>query len=124
MEKSYFEQMGGTYREEGGYLIPNLSLPEREEQSIGVWGQKHLQFLKRHRRGTYTTLLTSCKLNAHLASINCQAEEMFSRLVQKFSEKGGVTEILKAENQIEWARKMNSIRDRATEVIDNDLIYR
>lgn len=108
MENRTFNKENGLwYERHGEYYLPCLALPEQEEQPIGVWGQKHLQFLKEHRRGTYTTLLTSCKLNAHLADINRQAEEMFSRMVQELSEKEGVTEALKAENQMEWVRRMN-----------------
>ena len=85
MEKSIFEQMGGTYREEDGYLIPNLSLPEREEYTIGKYGQLHLDFLKKHRRGTYTTLLTECRLNEYLHEIDLQAKEMINALISKLA---------------------------------------
>lgn len=124
MENRIYNKSNGLwYERHGEYYLPCLTLPEQEEQPIGMWGQKHLQYLKEHRRGTYTTLLTSCKLNAYLADINRQAEKMFFRLVQELSEKEGVTEVLKADNQMEWVRRMNSIRDRATEVVSTDLIY-
>lgn len=122
MEKSIFEEMGGTYHEENGYLIPDLSLPAEEEKFIGIWGQRHKRYLKEHRRVTYTNLLTSGKLNAYLADIDEQAEKLFSRLVKQMAKCEGVTEQLKADNQLEWVQKMNSIRNRAMEIINEDLI--
>lgn len=124
MEKTIYEQMGGTYREENGYLIPNLTLPPEEEIPIGVWGQRHLRYLKEYRRITYFNLLTSGRLNAYLVDIDQQAEEMFSRLVKQMAEREGVTEQLKANNQLEWVRKMNSCREIATEAINSDLIFK
>ncbi len=123
MEKTIFEQMGGTYHEENGYLIPNLTLPPEEEKPIGIWGQRHLRYLKEHKRATYATLLTTCKLNCYLADIDQQAEEMFSRLVKQMADREGVTEKLKADSQMEWLAWMNSIRSRATEIVNNDIIY-
>ena len=123
MVKTIFEQMGGTYEQQGDYLIPCLTLPTEEEKSIGIWGQRHLRYLKTHRKITYTNLLTSGKLNSYLADINEQAEDMFSRLVKQMAEREGVTEKLKAENQMEWVGRMNNIRSRATEIVNNDLIY-
>lgn len=123
MVKTIFEQMGGTYEQQGDYLIPCLTLPTEEEKSIGIWGQRHLRYLKTHRKSTYTNLLTSGKLNSYLADINEQAEDMFSRLVKQMAEREGVTEKLKAENQMEWVGRMNNIRSRATEIVNNDLIY-
>ncbi len=123
MEKTIFEQMGGTYHEENGYLIPNLTLPPEEEKPIGIWGQRHKRYLKEHRKATYTTLLTSGKLSCYLADIDQQAEEMFSRLVKQMAECEGVTEKLKADNQMKWLAWMNSIRSRATEIVNNDIIY-
>ncbi len=123
MEKTIFEQMGGTYHEENGYLIPNLILPSEEEKPIGIWGQRHKRYLKEHRKATYTTLLTSGKLSCYLADIDQQAEEMFSRLVKQMADREGVTEKLKADNQMEWLAWMNSIRGRATEIVNNDIIY-
>ena len=102
MEKSIFEQMGGTYREEDGFMIPNLSLPEREEHTIGKYGQLHLDFLKKHRRGTYTTLLTECRLNEYLHEIDLQATEMVEGLISHLADKQGVGEDLKARSQMEW----------------------
>ena len=122
MEKSIFEQMGGTYREEDGYLIPNLSLPEREEYTIGKYGQLHLDFLKKHRRGTYTTLLTECRLNKYLHEIDLQAKEMINALISKLAEKQGVGEALKARSQMEWVLAMNNIKLTAEEIVRNDLL--
>ncbi len=122
MKKTIFEQMGGTYHEENGYLIPNLTLPPEEERPIGIWGQRHKRYLKEHRKATYTTLLTSGNLNSYLADIDQQAEEMFSRLVNQMAERDGITETLKSENQMEWVKRMNNIRNRITEIINNDLI--
>lgn len=123
MEKTIFEQMGGTYHEENGYLIPNLILPPEEEKPIGIWGQRHLQYIKEYKRTLYTSLLTSCKLNSYLADIDEQAQDMFSWLVKQLAEKEGVTEKLKAENQILWVQKMGNIQNRAMEVVNAELIY-
>ena len=113
MAKTIFEEMGGTYTQVGDYLLPDLKLPEEEQQPIGVWGQRHRRYLKDHRRATYATLLTGGKLNDYLADIDRQAEEMFLRLVKQLAEAEGVTETLKAANQMEWVDRMNSIRSRA-----------
>lgn len=121
--KSLFEQMGGTYREENGYLIPNLSLPDEEQVEIGVWGQRHLRYIKQHHKVLYTNLLTSGKLNGYLADLDKQAEDMFFRLVKQMAEHEDVIEQLKADNQIEWVARMNNIRCRATEIVNNDIIY-
>ncbi|MGI6128291.1 MAG: TnpV protein [Planifilum sp.] len=112
----------GTYVRQGDYYLPCLSLPEEEQKPVGIWGQRHLRYLKQHRKILYTNLLTSGKLNSYLADIDRQAEEMFSRLVKQMAECEGVTEQLKAENQLEWVGKMNNIRSRAVEIIDVELI--
>lgn len=122
MEKSIFEQMGGTYREEDGYLIPNLSLPEREEHTIGKYGQLHLDFLKKHRRGMYTTLLAECRLNEYLHEIDLQATEMVERLISELAEEQGVSEALKAQSQMQWVMAMNNIKLTAEEIVRNDLL--
>ena len=122
MKKTIFEEMGGTYIRVGDYFLPDLKLPETETQSIGIWGQRHKRYLKEHKRLFYSNLLTSGKLNSYLADIDRQAEEMFSRLVKQMAECEGVTEQLKAENQLEWVGKMNNIRSRAVEIIDVELI--
>lgn len=123
MEKSLFEQMGGTYIQVGDYLLPNLILPEQQDQPLGVWGQRRLRYLKQHRKVLYYNLLTSGKLNEHLADIKEQAEDMFSRLVKQMAEREGVTEQLKSDNQMEWVRRMNNIRSGVAEIIYTDLIY-
>ena len=123
MAKTIFEKMGGTYTQVGDYLLPNLELPEEEQQSIGVWGQRRRRYLKEHRRAAYATLLTSGKLNSYLADIDRQAEELFSRLVKQMAEAEGVTEQLKADNQMEWVCRMNNIRNRAMEIVNSELIY-
>ena len=122
MTKTIFEEMGGTYIRVGDYFLPDLKLPETETQSIGIWGQRHKRYLKEHKRLFYSNLLTSGKLNSYLADIDRQAEEMFSRLVKQMAECEGVTEQLKAENQLEWVGKMNNLRSRAVEIIDVELI--
>ena len=123
MAKTIFEEMGGTYTQVGDYLLPDLKLPEEEQQPIGVWGQRPRRYLKEHRRATYATLLTSEKLNSYLSDIDRQAEELFSRLVKHMAEAEGVTEQLKADNQMEWVRRMNNIRNRAMEIVNSELIY-
>ena len=122
MTKTIFEEMGGTYTQVGDYLLPDLKLPQEEQQPIGVWGQRHRRYLKEHCRTTYATLLTSGKLNSYLAGIDRQAEEMFLRLVKQMVETEDITEQLKADNQMEWVRKMNNIRNRAMEIVNSELI--
>lgn len=123
MTMTIFEKMGGTYTQVGDYLLPDLKLPEEEQQPIGVWGQRHRRYLKEHRRASYATLLTSGKLNSYLADIDRQAEELFLRLVKQMAEMEGVTEQLKADNQMEWVGRMNNIRNRAMEIVNGELIY-
>ena len=119
----YDEKNGLWYEKQGDYYLPCLELPEEENKSIGIWGQRHLRYIKQHKRVFYANLLTSCKLNSYLADIDEQAENMFSRLVEELAEKEKVTEKLKAENQMLWVQRMNSIRNRATEVVNTDVIY-
>lgn len=121
--KSLFEQMGGTYREENGYLIPNLTFFDEEQVEIGVWGQRHLRYIKQHHKVRYANLLTSDKLNGYLADIDKQAEDMFFRLVKQMAKREGVTEQLKVDNQMEWVARINNIRSRATEIVNHDIIY-
>lgn len=124
MAKTIFGEMGGTYVRQGDYFIPCLSLPaEKENKPIGVWGQRHKRYLKQNHRVLYMNLLTGGKLNSYLADIDEQAEEMFSRLVEQMAEREGVTEELKANNQLEWVQRMNSIRNRAVEIVNAELIY-
>ena len=124
MEKSLFEQMDGTYTQVGDYLLPNLILSEQQGQPIGVWGQRHARYLKQRHKIIYMNLLTSGKLNAHLAEIDRQAEDMFFRLVKQMAEREGVTEQLKAENQMEWVGRMNNIRSRAMEIVNAEIIIK
>ena len=123
MEKSLFEQLGGTYTRVGNYLLPNLTIPEEEQKPIGIWGQRHARYLKRYHKILYYNLLSSGKLNAHLAEIDRQAEEMFFRLVKQMAEREGVTEQLKAQNQMEWVRRMNNSRNRAVEIVNTEIMY-
>lgn len=124
MKKTIFEEMGGTYVRQGDYFIPALKIPKEDTtKPIGVWGQRHRRYLKEHKRATYTTLLTSGKLNGYLADIDGQAEEMFSRLIEQTAEREGITEQLKSDNQLEWVRRINNIRNRIIEIINDDLIY-
>ena len=123
MEKTIFEQMGGTYTLQGDYYLPNLSLPAEENEPIGIWGQRYLRYLKQHRKVLYTNLLTSGKLNNYLANIDEQAEDMFLRLVEQMAEREGVSEQLKAENQIEWVGRMNALREAAAEIVNAEVIF-
>lgn len=124
MAKTIFEEMGGTYTQVGDYLLPDLKLPEEEQQPIGVWGQRHRRYQKEHHRATYATLLTSDRLNSYLAGIDRQAEEMFLRLVKQNAAFEGITEKLKATAPMEWVGRMNNIRNRAMEIVNSELIYR
>ena len=123
MAKSLFEQMGGTYAQVADYLLPNLILPEEEQKSIGIWGQRHARYLKQNHKVLYMNLLTSGKLNAYLADIDEQAEDLFFRLVNQMVEREGVTEQLKMENQMEWVGRMNNIHGSAMEIVNAELIY-
>ncbi len=121
MEKSIFEQIGATFRQEGDYLIPNLTVPIYIP--VGIWGQRRRHYLRTQRRALYNALLLSGKLDDHLVEVNTQAETMFFQLVEQLSEQEGITEQLKAENQMEWVRRMNNIRSRTEEVVYSGLIY-
>ena len=124
MEKVIYDEKNGLWYElQGDYYIPCLNLPEEEQQHIGVWGQRHLRYINQNRKGLYFNLLTSGKLNGYLADLDKQAEDMFSRLVKQMAEREGVTEQLKADNQMEWVAQMNNIRSRATEIVNHDIIY-
>ena len=124
MAKTIFEQMGGTYTQVGSYLLPDLKLPEEEKQAnIGVWGMRHKRFLRKNHRLLYANLMTSGKLVAYLDDIEQQATDMFLRLVKELAEKENVTEELKAIDQMLWVQKMNNIRNRATEIVNAELIY-
>lgn len=123
MEKTLFEQMGGTYTRQGDYLLPDLSLVPQEERPIGVWGERRRKYLKEHRRVLYYSLLTSGKLQAHLADVEEQAQEMFERLTKQMAEKQGVTEALKVADMMAWVGRMNNIRNATEEAIYNEIIY-
>ena len=124
MEKyKYDERNGLLYELQGDYYLPCLKLPEEEQQSIGIWGQRHLHYIKQHRKVLYANLLTSGKLNSHLADIDEQSKDMFSRLVNQMAGCESVTEKLKVKNQMEWVGRMNNIRNRAIEILNNDIIY-
>ena len=124
MEKRIYDEQNGLWYElQGDYYLPCLTLPEEEHKAIGVWGQRHLRYIKEHKRTLYANLLTSCKLNSYLADIDKQAEEMFSLLVKQLAEKENVTENLKSENQMLWVQKMNSIHNRVLEIVNSELIF-
>lgn len=112
-----------TYTQQGDYLLPDLKLPEQPKVEIGIWGKRHLRYIKSQHPIRYTNLLTSCRLTSYLADIDEEANEMFDRLVRQIAKQEGVTEKLKSENQMLWVRKINSIRNQATEIVNNELIY-
>ena len=117
------EKTGISYTLQGDYYLPDLVLPTEEEKPIGIWGQRHLRYIRQHKRLLYSNLLTSGKLNGYLADVDRQAEEMFSRLVKQMAEREGITEKLKAENQMLWVGKMNAIREAARELVNFELIF-
>ena len=121
--KSIYEQAGGTYTRQGDYELPNLIIPPEKEIEIGIWGQRHQRYLKQYRKIRYYNLLTAGTLNEHLAEVDQQAERMFMSLVAALAEQENVTEKLKADNSMEWVQKTNSIRNRATEIVNSELIY-
>ncbi len=124
MEKYIYDESNGLWYElQGDYYIPCLKLPDEEQVEIGEWGMRHLEYIKHHRKGFYTSLLIGCELNRYLASINKQAEETFDILIAQHKTAEGITEQLKADNQMEWVARMNNICNRATEIINADLIY-
>ena len=124
MAKTIFEQMGGTYTRVGDYYLPDLKLPEEEKQAnIGVWGMRHKRFLKENHRVLYANLMTSGKLVAYLDEVEQQATAMFLRLVKELAEKENVTEELKSTDQMLWVQKMNNIRNRATEIVNAEIIF-
>ena len=119
----YDEKNGISYTLQGAYYLPDIALSTEGQQPVGIWGQRHLRYIRQRRKVLYTNLLTSGKLNGYLVDIDKQAEEMFSRLIRQMAEREGVTEALKAENQMAWVGRMNNIRSRATEIINHDIIY-
>ena len=125
MANTIFEKQGGTYTQVGDYMLPDL-LPAEEEKevNIGVWAMRHKRYLKQHHKVLYYNLLTSGKLNSYLADIEQQAQDLFLRLVKDLAEKENVTEEFKATDTMLWVEKMNNIRNRATEIVNADIIYK
>ena len=123
MTKSIFEQLGGAYEQQGDYLLPCLTVPAENEQPIGVWGQRHLRYLKEYRRATYITLLTSGRLNDYLADIDRQAQKRLFLLTKQIAEQENVNEQLKADNAMLWVQKMNEIQSRVRDIIFSEIIY-
>lgn len=121
--KTIFENSGGAYTQVGDYLLPNLLLPAEEETNIGVWAMRHKRYLKQSHKVRYYNLLTSGKLNSYLADIEEQAQNLFSRLVKDLAEKENVTEKLKSDNPMLWVQKMKNIRNRAMEIVNEQVIY-
>lgn len=122
MEKSLFERHGGTYTEIDGIFYPNLVIVQTNYE-IGLWGQRHLRWLKEHHKVRYTTLLTQCKLNEYLHDIDVRATEMYNRLVKQLAKQQGITEQLKAKDMMAWVGAMNNIANQAREVVYNEVIY-
>ena len=123
MAKTIFEELGGKYERQGDYLIPCIALPAEEEQPIGTWGQRHLDYLKQYHRVTYTNLLTSGKLNTYLADIDRQAQERFERLIEDMKQAQGITEQLKEENALEWTGRLANIRACVREIVNDEIIF-
>ncbi len=123
MAKTIFEEMGGRYERQGDYILPCLTILPEEEKPIGVFGQRHLRYLREYRKVTYINLLTSGRLNAYLAEIDRQAQERYERLVEQMKQSQGITEQLKAENALEWTGRMNNIRACAMEIVNEEIIY-
>ena len=120
--KSLFEQLGGTYTRQGDYCLPDVCLPPEEERPIGIYGQRRLRYLKQHHKILYYNLLTSGKLHSHLADVEEEAQALFSRLVKEYAEKEGVTEQLKATDQMAWVRRMNNISSQVREIVNQEVI--
>lgn len=124
MDKYIYDENNGLWYElQGDYYIPCLTIPEEEQLPIGVWGQRHLRYIRKYHKGLYNSLLLSGKLNGYLADLNEQAEDMFFLLVEQLAEKDAITEALKAENQMLWVQRMNAVRETAMEIVNHDLIY-
>ena len=121
--ESLYENLGGTYREENGYLIPNVTLPEQTEYQIGKYGRMHLNYIKQHRRGRYTTLLTEGKLNARLHEIDLEANEMLETIIPHLATKSGIDEDLKVRDMLRWVAEMNNIKASAEEIVLREVVY-
>ena len=122
--KTLYEQLGGTYREENGHLVPELELPEQTNYQIGKYGQFYLDYIKNHRRGRYTTLLTEGKLNARLHEIDLEANEMLDSIISRLAAKRGIDENLKARDMLRWVAEMNNIKANAEEIVLREVIYK
>ena len=122
-QKTIFEQLGGTYSQQGDYLLPNLALPETKEYVIGKHGHLRSRYLKQYRPIIYTNLLTSCKLSEHLTEVEKECTERMDSLVKAMAKQEGVTEALKAADQMAWVRRINNIRNRAEEIVLNEIVY-
>ena len=122
-QKTIFEQLGGTYSQQGDYMLPNLTLPDTKEYVIGKYGHMRQRYLKKHRPILYTNLLTSCKLSEHLADIEEECSERMDSLVKAMAKQEGVTEALKSADQMACVRRMNNIRNRAEEIVLNEIVY-
>jgi len=120
--KTLYEQLGGTYREENGHLVPELELPEQTNYQIGKYGQLYLDYIKNHRRGRYTTLLTEGNLNARLYEIDLEANEMLETIIPRLAAERGIDENLKARDMLRWVAEMNNIKASAEEIVFNELI--
>ena len=123
MEQSLYEKLGGSYTKAGDYLLPNLTIDESEQQAFGKYGRMRKRFLKEYRRVLYTNLLVTGKLDLHLAEIDETCEERMELLTQQMARRESVTEALKASDQMEWVRRMNSIQNRAEEIVLSELVY-
>lgn len=124
MKQHYIDEKTGiSYTLQGDYYLPNLTLPAEGNKPIGIWGQRHMRYIRQHRKVLYTNLLTSSKLNGYLADIDEQAKEMFSQLLKQMSKRNGVTEKLKAEQPMEWVGKMNALREAAAEIVNAEVIF-
>ena len=124
MDKYIFDESNGPwYERQGDYYIPCLTLPAEEEQPIGLWGQRHLRYIRECRKALYTNLLLSGKLNSYLADIDQQAQEMLDTIIEQMAQAQGVTETLKATDQMAWVGRMNNIRASAVEIVDKEIIY-
>ena len=124
MDKYIYDENNGLWYElQGDYYIPCLTIPEEEQRPIGIWGRRHLSYIREHRKALYTGLLLDGKLNGYLADLNEQAADMFLRLVKELAEKEGITETLKAEDQMLWVQRMNAVQAMVAEIINHDLIY-
>ena len=121
--KTLYENLGGTYHEENGHLIPNITLPEQTDFQIGKYGRMHLDYIKNHRRGRYTTLLTEGKLNARLHEIDLEATEMLDTIIPRLATERGIDENLKARDMLRWVAEMNNIKANAEEIVLWEVVY-